>query len=134
MATEPFDWSEYQKLADELARRPEESCLRTAIGRAYYYVFHLAKKRVEANGFYIIRGADTHKQVWEKYNNSLEFDCKKLGEIANRLKEKRLRADYEEHYARIADDLQIVLTEARDFAARIARLHPRFPVNTGVQR
>jgi hypothetical protein len=61
MATEPFDWSEYQKLADELARRPEESCLRTAIGRAYYYVFHLAKKRVEANGFYIIRGADTHK-------------------------------------------------------------------------
>jgi hypothetical protein len=64
----------------------------------------------------------------------LEFDCKKLGEIANRLKEKCLRADYEEHYARIADDLQIVLTEARDFAARIARLHPRFPVNTGVQR
>lgn len=134
MATEPFDWSEFQKLADELAKRPEESCLRTAIGRAYYYVFHLARKRIEANGFFIIRGADTHKQVWEKYNSSLEFDCKKLGEIANRLKEKRQRADYEEHYARIGDDLPAVLAEARDFAARIARLNPRFPVNTGVQR
>jgi uncharacterized protein (UPF0332 family) len=134
MAAQPFDWSDYYKLAGELARRTEDSCRRTAIGRAYYYVFHLARKRIEANGFTIFAGGDSHKQVWEKYAGSAEADCRKLGEIAKRLKEKRQRADYEDFYARLGDDMPAILADAKDFADRLARLPARLPVNSGVRR
>lgn len=131
MAIPPFDWSEYLKLASELAQRPEESCYRTAVGRAYYYVFHLARKRLDENGFPFIQGASSHKQVWEKYDGSPEYDCRKLGEIAKRLKEKRERADYNDFYPRIGEDIPEVLADARDFAARLTRLDPRYPANPG---
>lgn len=101
MAAQPFDWIEFQKLARELASRPEESCLRTAVGRAYYFAFHLARRRVIENGFPITPREDSHRQVREKYSSSPGLESKKLAEIAKRLKEKRQRADYEEHYPRI---------------------------------
>jgi uncharacterized protein (UPF0332 family) len=126
MPTERFDWSDYFKLASELAKRTEDSCRRTAIGRAYYYIFHLARKRIEANGFTIFPGGDSHKQVWEKYTGNVESDCKKLGEIAKRLKEKRQRADYDDFYARLGDDMPAILADAEDFADRLART-PRSP-------
>jgi hypothetical protein len=47
----PFDWFEYLQLADELGERAEEGALRSAISRAYYYVYHQALERAEANGF-----------------------------------------------------------------------------------
>jgi uncharacterized protein (UPF0332 family) len=134
MPTEPFDWSDYFKLAGELAKRTEDSCRRTAIGRAYYYVFHLARKRIEANGFTLFPGGDSHKQVWEKFSGSAEADCKKLGEIAKRLKEKRQRADYDDFYARLGDNVPAVLADAQDFAYRLARLPSRLPANIGVRR
>jgi len=134
MATPPFDWTDFQKLARELAKRPQESCLRTAVGRAYYFAFHLARKRVIENGFAITPREDSHKQVWEKYSGSPEFECKKLAEIAMRLKGKRQRADYEEHYSRISEDAPQVIADAEDFANRLARLPPRLPANTGIRR
>jgi uncharacterized protein (UPF0332 family) len=134
MATQPFDWTDFQRLAKELATRPEESCLRTAVGRAYYYAFHLARKRVIENGFPITPREDSHKQVWEKYSSSPDFECKKLAEIAMRLKGKRQTADYEQFYPRISDDAPQVVSAAEDFATRLARLPQRLPANTGVQR
>jgi uncharacterized protein (UPF0332 family) len=134
MPTQPFDWSDYFKLAGELANRTEDSCRLTAIGRAYYYVFHLARARIEANGFAIFPGGDSHKQVWEKYTGNAESDCKKLGEIAKRLKEKRQRADYEDFCARLGDDMPAILADAQDFADRLAKLPARLPTNTSVRR
>jgi len=116
-----------------LANRTEESCLRTAVGRAYYYAFHLARKRVLDNGFPITQREDSHKQVWEKYSASPEFECKKLAEIAMRLKGKRQRADYEEHYPRLSDDAPQVVADAEDFAKRLARRPQRLPANTGIR-
>jgi len=133
MATDPFDWPDFLLLADELSARPEESCLRTAIGRAYYYAYHLARQRVLANGFDISRGGDTHKQIWEKFGNSPEPACKKLYARATTLKEKRQRADYEKHYARIQDEFPAVLDLARKFATELSALPARHPVILGTR-
>jgi uncharacterized protein (UPF0332 family) len=127
MAPLPFDWSQYFRLADELARRPEESALRSALSRAYYYVYHLALQRSQANGFIIVSGEATHKQLWRNFNGSPEPDCRKLAEIAGRLKEKRERADYDDNYKRLADEIPEMLADAQDFAARLQRLDPRHP-------
>ena len=127
MAPLPFDWSQYFRLADELARRPEESALRSALSRAYYYVYHLALQRAQANGFIIVSGEATHKQMWRNFNGSPEPDCRKLAEIAGRLKEKRERADYDDNYKRLADEIPEMLADAQDFAVRLQRLDPRHP-------
>ena len=133
MSAHPFDWPDYLKLAEELAERSEESCLRTAISRAYYYIYHLGKKRILDNGFPLVRGGDTHKQVWEKFDNSPEFSCRKLYQLAKRLKDKRQQADYDQVYPRIEDEFPEILRLARKFADDLANLNPRLPVNTGIR-
>src|SRR6266566_5704152 len=120
MAEQPFDWSEYHRLARELLTHTGESYLRTAVSRAYYYVFHLARQRLVENQFVILEKLDSHKQVWEKDNGSPDFNCRKLAEIAKRLKEKREAADYETHFAQIQKDAPDLVALASNFATRLA--------------
>jgi uncharacterized protein (UPF0332 family) len=127
MAAPPFDWSQYLRLAEELAKRPEESAQRSALSRAYYYVYHLALQRARANGFTRLDGESTHKQLWRNFNDSPEPDCRKLAELAGRLKQKRERADYDDQYMRLAEEIPEMLLDAQNFAARLQRLNPRHP-------
>lgn len=127
MAAQPFDWIGYYTLANELAGRADEASRRSAISRAYYYVFNLALARATSNGFQPLPGEPSHKQLWRNYSDSPEYNCRKLAEIANRLKEKRERADYRERYPRIDDEVAELVNDARDFAARLAALPQRFP-------
>lgn len=130
----PFDWPDFLTLADELGQRTEESCLRTAISRVYYYAYHLGRQRIIDNQFDIFPGGDSHKQVWEKFEGSPELECKKLALLAGQLKDKRQRADYDRVFPRIADEFPTVLDMARKFATDLARLDARLPVNRGVRR
>jgi len=129
-----FDWIEYLKLAQELATRTEESFLRTSLSRAYYYVFHLAMDRATKNGFTLIRGEASHYQLWRLYNSNPEPQCVKLAQIAQRLKEKRERADYNPSYYRISEDLPSVLADAQDFANRLNSLDARHPNPASVRQ
>jgi hypothetical protein len=133
MAARPFDWPDYLTLADELAVRPEEYCLRTAISRAYYYAYHLARQRILDNDFIIVPGGDSHKQVWEKFRDSPEHECRKLYLLAEKLKDKRQRADYDKDFPRIAGEFPTILNMTRRFAEDLARLNPRLPVNRGIR-
>jgi uncharacterized protein (UPF0332 family) len=134
MAAQPFDWSAYLQLANELAKRQDEASIRSALSRAYYYVYHLALLRAQANGFNTVSGEGTHKQLWRNYSASPEPDCQKLAEIAARLKEKRERADYQQIYNRIADDVSGILADAQDFADRLHRLNIRYPNPNSVRQ
>ncbi|SRR5260370_15467225 len=127
MAAQPFDWAGYYKLADELAKRADEAALRTAISRAYYYVYQLGLKRAETNGFKARPDEGIHKQLWRNFNASPDPDCRRLGELANRLMDKRIMADYRPTYPRISDEVPAMLTDAQNFAARLGALNPRFP-------
>src|SRR5882724_4557879 len=113
----PFDWAEYLKLAQELATRNEEACLRSSLSRAYYYVYNLALTRAERNGFVSVLGESTHGKLWRLFSQSPEPECIYLGQIALRLKEKREKADYRPVFTRIDEEVQQVLVEAQDFAA-----------------
>jgi len=128
-----FDWPDFLTLADELSQRPEEGCMRTAISRSYYYVYHLARQRIIANQFPLVRGGDTHKQVWEKFENDPDYRCKKLYELAKKLHDKRRQADYELIYPRIEGEFPAVLELARRFAADLNALEERLPVNRGAR-
>lgn len=127
MAAQPFDWSGFLALANELARRQDEASLRSAMSRAYYYVYHLAVERAIRNGFATRPGEGSHTQLWRNYSDSPEPRCRHLAEIAKRLKEKRERADYRKNYPRIHEEVPGMLTDAENFAARLLELPPRFP-------
>jgi uncharacterized protein (UPF0332 family) len=127
MAAVPFDWLEYFRLAEELGRHTHEASLRSAISRAYYYVYHLGLARAEANAYRAVAGEGTHAQLWRVFSASPEPDCQRLAAIAVRLKEKRERADYENYFARIAEEVPIMLADATEFAALLNRLAARHP-------
>jgi hypothetical protein len=127
MAAQPFDWTGYYTLASELAARADEASLRSAMSRAYYYVYQLALARAKANGFSIVAGESSHQQLWRNYSDSPEPACRRLAEIAKRLKYKRELADYQSVYRRISDDVPVMLADARDFAGRLQALSSRFP-------
>ncbi len=100
---------------------------------AYYYVFHLARRRLTENRFSINKGVDSHKQVWEKFDSSPDNQCRRLAVMAKFLKERRQRADYEASYPRIEEDIPIVIEQAKKFAEEISRLQPDLPRNLGVR-
>jgi len=128
MATQPFDWTQYFVLAYELGDRTTEvACLRSAISRAYYYIYHLALERAEALGFARLPGEGVHSQLWRLFNDNPEGACRVLGQIALRLKEKRERADYESVFTRIEEEVPAVLDDAREFARLLSILPPRHP-------
>ncbi len=83
--------------------------------RAYYFVYHLALKRAEQNGFQTRAGEATHSQLWRTYSGSPDVDCNKLAQIAQRLNENRRRADYDDLFPRIGDLIAGSLTDARTF-------------------
>ena len=127
MAAQPFDWSGFLNLARELGARTEESHLRYSISRAYYYVYNIALIRAEQNGFKAIQGESSHVQLWRLFNQNPEPECVRLGQLANRLKERRERADYRASYPRIQEDAPDVITQAEEFARRLAELPHRHP-------
>jgi uncharacterized protein (UPF0332 family) len=133
MSTAPFDWSQFQRLAEELLKEGAERHLRTAISRAYYAIFHLGRARIEQNRFFISRGQDSHKQIWEKFTESADYRCKKMAETAKRLKQKREAADYEPLYANLEKDAPALVALAAQFAKDLAALDSNLPRNTGVQ-
>ena len=124
---EPFDWTDYLSLAEVLGNRPDQASARTAISRAYYYVYHLALRRAVDNNFILVRGEAAHAQLWRLFDGSPEPACQRLGQIARRLRMSRQRADYERHFPRIEEELPLMLTDARDFAAQLGRLPTRLP-------
>jgi len=127
MATSNFDWSEYLALARELANRSDEASLRSALSRIYYFVYHLAMDRANSNGFALFPGEAAHKQLWRNFIESPDPECRSLGLIAGRLKEKRERADYNIIYPRLADEMMVTISEAEKFADRLSKLPLRLP-------
>jgi uncharacterized protein (UPF0332 family) len=127
MSVAPFNWNEYFTLAQDLAARPDEASLRSAISRAYYYVYHLALARASANTFVPKRGEATHVQLWRLYRTSPVPDCQRLALIAEELQGKREKADYEDYYVRLIEEVPKLLSQAQKFEAMLATLPMRHP-------
>jgi len=124
----PFDWNNFLVLAEELAQHGDEAAKRTAISRAYYFVFNLAYARAENNGGNFV-GGDRHAQCWRRYISTPDQACQKLGVAGDRLKGRRISADYEATTkVRLDDEVRRALEEARQFRENLAALPARFPL------
>jgi uncharacterized protein (UPF0332 family) len=88
-----FDWKDYVYLAEDLLNRPEESYLRSAISRAYYGVFCIARNN---KGYKDFAGSNVHWKVINEYKNSSDRNERNLGRILDNLRRSRNDADYNE--------------------------------------
>jgi len=86
---DPFDPLDFLKLAQDLANTGGEERLRTAVGRAYYSLFLLARERT---GAYPVKKADSaHTLVINAVRKRKGFA---VGNDLYRLKQFRITADY----------------------------------------
>jgi hypothetical protein len=118
-----MNWADLIALARELLRQESEAAKRSAIGRAYYGAFNLARRRLEAGGISIEnRGA--HKKVWRTFDLADQATpetrdaWQTVGDLGKGLSGLRNQADYADEVPGL--DGQAVF--AVDAAERILRL------------
>jgi hypothetical protein len=122
-----FDWSDYLKLANELAPRPinasaQEAKLRCAIGRAYYANYCKARNHVRDKAGQTIPAHDAHRYVIDALLNSTERKCKDLGKDLNRLRVNRIRADYYDEFNGLTSQTEVALLLAEKVMSNLDRL------------
>ena len=122
-----FDWREFLLLAHELRHEREESKQRTAIGRAYYYVYNVALTEIQRLGYdprTRMGAGGVHKNLWGWCVQHSNDDIVALGDSGNTLHARRIRADYKLQQSP-AQDVQKQLDEARDFELLLAQIIKR---------
>jgi hypothetical protein len=125
----PFDWNNFLVLARELAARNDASSRRSAISRAYYFVFNTAFERAELTAGPMPRGERFHEWCWKKYQATPDHSCRQLGISGDRLLKARVKADYERaDIARLDEVVQGILLDADKFSRDLAALNARYPL------
>ena len=123
--TTRFDWRRYFALAERLGQDvANEAALRSAISRAYYAVFALARRRLIADGCWNA-GREPHKRVWMTYRTADDERCRTIGHRGFNLLDRRKRADYEDWIGHDpAQETAIALNFAREIQALLDSLDP----------
>lgn len=98
-----FNWSEYLGLAQQLAGKAQisatqESRLRSAISRAYYAAFILARNYLRDEESISIPRQEGHKYVIDQFNNDADPTRRGIGESLKRLRYNRNKADYDDTF------------------------------------
>ena len=125
----PFDWNNYLTLARQLAAAVDEASKRTAVSRAYYCVFNLAFARAESTAGRFQGGEGSHVWCWRKYTNTADMSCKRLGNVGDRMRRRRVKADYKAaDIPRLPDEVNRMLLDADQFLLDLAALNPRYPL------
>ena len=118
----PFDWRDFLLFAHELRKEAQESKQRTAIGRAYYYVYNAAL--IEARKLGYNPNTPSHKRLWSWYQaHQANADVVALGISGITLQARRTSADYNlASLTSLQQDLQKQLDEAREFEILLAHI------------
>ena len=75
-----FRWTEYLRLARELAFRDNEAAMRSAVSRSYYAAYHAARHHMAAAGAESSRYGP-HQAVWNELAASGNPSWKKAGTL-----------------------------------------------------
>ena len=109
-----FDWAKYLVLAEELAMRSsDEASLRSAVSRAYYAAFCIARNRLLQEGEEIPKTGEAHTTVWTKYRFSAQKHLKDVGTTGDRLRRSRNKADYDDELPDISAMVEDAIAKAR---------------------
>ena len=125
-----FDWSEYFYLAKELAETSKEAELRSAVSRAYYSAFCLARNYLRDIQQYPqlwlkkTYELDAHQYVAEKfiYNQSKSQIMIEIGKDLNRLRKMRNKADYEDTIFNLQREARTALMLAQNIISALSKL------------
>jgi len=88
-----FNWKAFIDFAKELMDATDEARLRSAISRAYYGVFCIARNKKRLKEY---KKKDVHSKVIESYKSSQDKDEKFIGKTLDELRRHRNDADYNE--------------------------------------
>jgi uncharacterized protein (UPF0332 family) len=81
--------------ADQLARGATEADWRSAVSRAYYAVFHVARQLFTTCGFTVPRADRAHSYLWLRLCNSGDTTVQRAGANIDALRRLRNHADYD---------------------------------------
>lgn len=99
-----FDWSKYWDVADYLYKNPasnfKDASYRTAISRAYYAAYWIARLYIEKFGISISGERNAHTAVINKFLETTiivetNSQTRRIGNNLNKLRDNRRYADYE---------------------------------------
>jgi uncharacterized protein (UPF0332 family) len=125
-----FDWSEYFNLAKELAETSKEAELRSAVSRAYYSAFCLARNylrdiqqgpRFSRNKTYDI---NVHQYVADEFvhHQSKSQTMIEIGKDLSRLRKMRNKADYEDTMFNLKREARTALMLAQNIISALSKL------------
>jgi uncharacterized protein (UPF0332 family) len=117
-----FNWSEYLDLANSISRIGKESCYRSAISRAYYAAFCLARNLALDRGAVVNRDASSHQVVADYYIDMGTDLGNKIGANLERLRVSRNRADYDNEIVRPDSACQKSLEEAKQVLELMSKI------------
>ena len=86
---------EFLEVAGEWVNGTREAEWRSAVSRAYYAAFHVARALLRACGFTVPQGDQAHAYLWLRLANSGHPDVQRAGNVLNTLRTMRNRADYD---------------------------------------
>lgn len=86
-------------LAGKLAANPalgdSEARFRSAVSRAYYGAFHLARSFLMDLGSRVVKNATGHTEIYRTLWNSAHPDARRAARVLSTLRSQRNRADYD---------------------------------------
>jgi hypothetical protein len=110
-----FDWTEYARVAGDLAQHDDEAYPRTAISRLYYSVYWRARKQLEKEGHdaELRNSFRSHDLVWQYFYVDPAPFGETIGAVGNKLKRQRHQADYVEQVVITGADWREALGRAK---------------------
>jgi uncharacterized protein (UPF0332 family) len=115
-----FDWSEYLKLALELAGQAltpanKEAKLRSSVSRAYYAAFCKARNYLrDIEGHLIPFGPEAHQYVCDEFKKSADKLRRKIGWELDQLRTRRNRVDYQDSVTGLPSMARVSLKSTQD--------------------
>lgn len=110
-----FDWLKFFELASVLAARGDEASQRSAVSRAYYAVFNVARMVLDRYDpeYNSMRSRDSHQQVWARIGALDKRQAKNAVRSGRGLLSKRKGADYELAASDWPRQTELALAEAK---------------------
>jgi len=123
-----YDWSGFIELAEQLVKEhpSDETMLRTAVSRAYYGGFNLARRYVEGPlGTPISKTGNAHGEVIRALTGSQSsVNERSAGNVLRQLRDDRRKVDYDDRVAELYRTANYALRNARLVRDRLVPVRP----------
>ena len=90
---------DFLELAESWVNRSTEAEWRSAVSRAYYSLFHVARQFLLQCGFEVRKGDQAHADLWRRLCNCGVPEVQHAGRELQNLRGDRNTADYDTHVA-----------------------------------